>query len=98
MVAVGSQGTANATVLGYVTVVLGPAFALVCGFGLLQRKAWGFYGVLALLFVMTRIQRLRHGDRADGGRHDHRPGRRAPHQARRRRELSSGRSWSCRPC
>jgi len=52
MVAVGSQGTANATVIGYVTVVLGPAFSLVCGFGLLQRKPWGFYGVLAILFVI----------------------------------------------
>jgi hypothetical protein len=52
MVAVGSHGTANTTVLGYVTVVLGPVFALVLGFGLLQRKAWGLYGVLALLFVV----------------------------------------------
>ena len=55
MVAVGSHGTANTTVFGYVSVVLGPVFMLVCGFGLLQRRAWGLYGVLAVLIVVLAI-------------------------------------------
>jgi hypothetical protein len=52
MVAVGSHGTQNTDVLGYVTVVFGPLFALACGFGLLRRKPWGWYGVLALCAIV----------------------------------------------
>ena len=55
MVAAGSQGTANTDALGYVTVVFGPAFMLACGYGLLRRRAWGYYGVLAVLGVIVLV-------------------------------------------
>lgn len=52
MVAVGSQGTSNPDPIGYATVVFGPLAALVSGIGLLRRKAWGRYLLLALLVLM----------------------------------------------
>ena len=55
MVAAGSYGTANTDVLGYVTVVFGPSFMLVCGYGLLRRKAWGYSGVLAVLAIVVLV-------------------------------------------
>jgi hypothetical protein len=52
MIAAGSQGTAHIDPLGFLSVVCGPPFALVCGIGMLRRKAWARYGVLALLAAM----------------------------------------------
>jgi len=55
MVAAGSQGTSSTDVLGYVTVVFGPIVAVACGVGMLGRKAWGFYGTLAILFAIALV-------------------------------------------
>ena len=55
MVAAGSQGTAHTDVVGYATVVLGPAFMLACGYGLLRRRTWGYAGVLAVLAAIMLV-------------------------------------------
>lgn len=52
MVAVGSYGTSESDPLGYFTVVCGPPLIVASGIGLLLRKAWARYLLLALLLAM----------------------------------------------
>ena len=48
-VMVKSYGTASATLMGFLTVVVPPPVMFVAGIGLLFRRAWAWYGLLLLL-------------------------------------------------
>lgn len=52
MVIAGSYGTASATLFGFLTVVVAPPVTLVAGIGLLRRKPWARYYLLALFGVI----------------------------------------------
>lgn len=52
MVATRSYGTQNADAAGFITVVLGPATALVCGIGLLRHWTWAWWGALLLALLV----------------------------------------------
>ena len=52
MVAQGAPGTSESDPLGYFTVVFGPLLIAISGIGLVLRKAWGRYLLLALLLAI----------------------------------------------
>jgi hypothetical protein len=51
MIVAGSHGTASATLLGFLNVVVVPPVTLIAGIGLLRRKAWARYYLSALCAV-----------------------------------------------
>lgn len=52
MILVGSYGTESASLLGFLNVVVAPPVTLVAGIGLLRRKPWARYYLLALFSVI----------------------------------------------
>ncbi|MBX3024979.1 hypothetical protein KF840_08730 [bacterium] len=52
MILAGSYGTASTDVLGFLAVVVAPPAALAAGIGLLGRRTWAWYGVVALLVAL----------------------------------------------
>lgn len=52
MIIAGSDGTASATASGFLSVVVAPPVTLVAGIGLLRRRAWARYYLIALFSVV----------------------------------------------
>ena len=52
MIIAGSYGTASTTIFGFLSVVVAPPVTLVAGIGLLRRKPWARYYLLALFGVI----------------------------------------------
>ena len=55
MLLVGGDGTASTTIGGFLLVVVAPPAAFVTGIGLLRRRRWAWWCVLALLGIVIAI-------------------------------------------
>lgn len=55
MILAGSDGTSSVDALGFLTIVVAPPATVIGGIGLLMRRAWARYYVIALLWLLIAI-------------------------------------------